>query len=79
MLPLVFGMISATLFGIASIYLYGIEGLLEYGYIFFGLIFLGLIISFLDEANQCLACRVKDKYFAKDIFGSLCEKRHCFS
>ena len=78
MLPLVFGLISATLFGIASLYLYGLEGLTQYSYIFFGLILLGLVVSFLDETNQCLACRFKDRWFPSEFFSAICKNRHCF-
>ena len=64
MLPLLFSLISATLFGIAAYLTYGPEGFIHSGWIELVLstvILAGIVVSFMGESSDCLSCRLRNK------------------
>ncbi|MEW8027758.1 MAG: hypothetical protein AB2792_03325 [Candidatus Thiodiazotropha sp.] len=62
MLPILLGLVIAMLFGLMSFFVYGLDGLVNYQWIdavFWALIATGALITLINEAGQCLACRFR--------------------
>ena len=79
MLPILLGLILAMLFGLISFLVYGLDGLINYPWIdtvFWGLIVTGAAITLINEAGQCLLCRMK-KIFPMRQFDRFCNDLAC--
>lgn len=61
MLPILLGLVLAMSFGLMSFFVYGLDGLINYSWIdtvFWALISTGALITLINEAGQCLLCKL---------------------
>ncbi|MBL3528542.1 MAG: hypothetical protein JMN27_11970 [gamma proteobacterium endosymbiont of Lamellibrachia anaximandri] len=79
MLPILFGLIAATLFGLFAVMTYGVENIIYYPWVeivFWTLIATGAGVTVLGELNQCLPCKLKER-FNFNWLETLCQKTPC--
>jgi hypothetical protein len=72
MLPILLGLVLAMLFGLMSFLVYGLEGLVNYPWIdtvFWGLIATGALVTLINEAGQCLVCRLNRLFSIRQLEG----------
>ncbi|MBL3599091.1 MAG: hypothetical protein JMN25_04385 [gamma proteobacterium endosymbiont of Lamellibrachia anaximandri] len=79
MLPILFGLIAATIFGLFAVMTYGVENIIYYPWVeivFWSLIGAGASVTALGEFNRCLPCRLKAQ-FNLNWLETLCQKTPC--
>ena len=80
MFPLVFSLILSVLFGLAAYTTYGSDGFTQSCWIdmvMSGLIVTGFIVSLLGEMNDCLPCKLKERFRNARWLDSICTHSPC--